>query len=115
MPQRTVRHKVIGRELIDMTDEFYTQPWVLNYMARHNLTKKTFPKIVLQEAHSDHVAKLPQGATLLGTSASAQVEIYCIEDRALCFQSHPDFNSGFMQEHCQLEDYQNGVIKEEHH
>jgi len=54
-------------------------------MDKVGLTRDTFPKMILQESHGDHVAELPEGATLLGYSNSCNVEIYSIGDRALCF------------------------------
>jgi len=115
MPRNEERPKCLGREHIQLTDEFFEQPFVKKYMAKTGLTRETFPNMVLQESHGDHVAELPEGATLLGTSESCKVEIYCIGDRALNFQSHPDFNCGFQQELSEPEYYINGFISEEYH
>lgn len=98
MPINPLRPKVLGRELIVPTNEFYEQRWVKKYMNDKNLDRKSFPNIVLQESHGDHVKDLPKGATLLASSDSCKVEFYCIGDRVLAFQSHPEFNCGFQQE-----------------
>jgi len=95
MPYNSERPKCLGREWIQPTDEFYEQPWVKRYMENNSYERETFPKIVLQESHGDHVSEIPDGATLLASSESCNVEMYSIGDRALCFQSHPDFNCSF--------------------
>lgn len=77
------RPKVLGREFINPTNEFFDQRWVKKYMNDKNLTRKNFPNIVLQESHGDHVKELPTGATLLANSGSCGVEIYCIGERVL--------------------------------
>jgi len=115
MPYNPEKPKVLGREHIKPTDDFFIQPWVKSYMAKHDLTEETFPKIVLQESHGDHVAELPEGATLLANSPSCGVEMYCIGNRALCFQSHPDFNRGLQQELAEPEYFTLGDITEEYH
>jgi hypothetical protein len=51
----------------------------------------------------------------LGFSESCDVEVYCIGDKALCFQSHPDFNCGFQQELSEPEYFWLGQITEEFH
>ena len=85
MPYNAERPKCLGREHIQLTDEFFEQAFVKRYMDKVGLTRETFPKLILQESHGDHVSELPVGATLLGYSESCNVEIYCIGDRALCF------------------------------
>lgn len=64
-------------------------------MKKNNLTKNTFPKIVLQESHGDNITAIPPNATLLASSDSCDIEMYSIGNRVLGFQSHPDFNCGF--------------------
>jgi len=85
MPMNPKRPKVLGRELINPTNEFFEQRWVKKYMNDKNLDRKNFPNIVLQESHGDHVKDLPTGATLLANSGSCGVEFYCIGERALAF------------------------------
>lgn len=115
MPYNAVTPKIIGREEIKPTDEFFEQPFVKRYMEKNLLTRDTFPKVILQESHGDHVVQLPEGGTLLANSASCGVEMYCIGERALCFQSHPDFNCGFQQEISEPEYFTEGLISEEFH
>ena len=85
MPINPLRPKILGRELIISTNEFFEQRWVKKYMNDNELDKNTFPKIVLQESHGDHVKELPKGAALLASSASCNVEFYCIGERVLAF------------------------------
>jgi len=70
---------------------------------------------VLQQSHGDHVSELPAGATLLASSESCGVEFYCIGEKALCFQSHPDFNCGMQLEFNEPEYFTSGSITEEWH
>jgi len=115
MPYNAERPNIIGRELIQPTDEFYSQSWVQSFMTKNNYTMENFPKIVLQQSHGDHVSELPTGATLLASSESCGVEFYCIGERALCFQSHPDFNCGMQLEFNEPEYFISGSITEEWH
>jgi len=115
MPYNSEKPKCLGREHVQLTDDFFEQGFVKRYMDKSGLTRETFPKLILQESHGDHVSELPEGATLLGFSASCNVEVYCIGDRALCFQSHPDFNCGFQQEFSEPEYFWLGQISEEFH
>jgi hypothetical protein len=41
--------------------------------------------------------------------------MFCIGDRALCFQSHPDFNSDLQQQWSEPEYYLEGLISEDFH
>jgi GMP synthase-like glutamine amidotransferase len=47
---------------------------------------------VLPACHSEHVARLPEEATMLAFSKRGQNEIWHINQRVLCIQSHPEFN-----------------------
>ena len=64
------RQKIIGREHIQLTDSFFTMPYVQKYMSDNSLTIDTFPSIVMQQSHGDHVSTLPASATLFGFSDS---------------------------------------------
>lgn len=85
MPHNPHRESCLGRELINMTDDFFQQAFAQRYMGNNGLTQETFPKMVLQESHGDHVAQLPEGGILLGSSESCNVEFYCIGERVFCF------------------------------
>jgi len=104
------RPKILGRESIKLSESFFELAYVQKYMSDQGLTKDTFPTVVLQESHGDSVTKLPDNATLLGFSASCEVEIYGIGDRVLAFQAHPEFNCGFQQELSEPEYFKYGVI-----
>ncbi len=41
------RPKILGRELIKLSDSFFELSYVQRFMKRHNYTKEDFPKIVL--------------------------------------------------------------------
>jgi hypothetical protein len=41
------RVKIIGREHIKLTEDFFGLPYVIKYMEKKGLTKEAFPKIVL--------------------------------------------------------------------
>lgn len=41
------RPKIIGRELIKLTDAFFEQEYVKKYMLNKELTKESFPPLVL--------------------------------------------------------------------
>lgn len=47
--------------------------------------------IALLASHQDQVTALPEGATLLATSAFCPVAAFAVGDRVLCVQAHPEF------------------------
>jgi len=47
MPHNPERPKCLGREHIQLTDEFFQQPFVIRYMEKNGLTRDTFPKLIL--------------------------------------------------------------------
>lgn len=47
--------------------------------------------IALLASHQDQVFDLPEGATLLATSAFCPVAAFAVEDRVFCVQPHPEF------------------------
>ena len=59
---------------------------------------KEMGTLIVHAVHGDHVATLPQGAVNLGYSDRTENEIWRIEDKVLAFQSHPEFNSNFIEE-----------------
>jgi GMP synthase-like glutamine amidotransferase len=78
------RVKIIGRELIKVTADFFNLPYVQKFMKENSYTEETFPKIVMQQSHGDHVVKLPDSATLLGSSDTCNIEMFSIGTRLLC-------------------------------
>jgi len=48
-------------------------------------------EIALLASHQDQVFDLPEGATLLATSAFCPVAAFAVEDRVFCVQPHPEF------------------------
>jgi GMP synthase-like glutamine amidotransferase len=47
--------------------------------------------VALLASHQDQVFDLPEGATLLATSAFCPVAAFAVEDRVFCVQPHPEF------------------------
>ena len=47
--------------------------------------------IALLASHQDQVFDLPEGATLLASSAFCPVAAFAVEDRVFCVQPHPEF------------------------
>jgi GMP synthase-like glutamine amidotransferase len=47
MPKNEETPKCLGREHIQLTDEFFHQSFVVRYMEKNGLTKETFPKMIL--------------------------------------------------------------------
>ena len=41
------RKKIIGRELIQLTDFFYELPYVSSYMKKRGYTRETLPKLIM--------------------------------------------------------------------
>ena len=48
-------------------------------------------ELTLLISHQDQVTALPEGATLIASSAFCPNAAYCIDDQVLCFQGHPEF------------------------
>jgi len=48
--------------------------------------------------HGDHVKELPPNAQQLGSSKRTDNEIWHINERVLCIQSHPEFNVHYIKE-----------------
>ena len=97
------RKKIIGREFIQLKDSFYELPYVSSYMIKKGYTRKTLPKLIMQQSHGDHVVSLPPSATHLGYSSSCKLEMFSIGTRLLCCQPHPDFSQAVQEEISQAE------------
>ena len=99
----------IGKEVIELRQEFFEEPFVRRiiddfinqndsqerYMEQLKLQMGT---LIVHTVHGDHVAMLPQGAVNLGYSDRTENEIWRIDDRVLCVQSHPEFNANYIEE-----------------
>jgi len=78
---------VRGPELVEFTDNFYQLSYV------KNLNVKKTGQLVITQAHGDHISKLPEGAISLGSSKTAKIEAFVMEDRMLGLQGHPEYTS----------------------
>jgi GMP synthase-like glutamine amidotransferase len=47
MPYNPENPKCLGREHIQLTDEFFQQPFVIRFMEKNDLTRETFPRMIL--------------------------------------------------------------------
>jgi len=82
MPNDYIR----GSEPLNIGKEFFELPFV------SGLDIKKTGELTISESHGDHIAKLPEDATLHASSRRTHVEIYTIGDRILGFQGHPEYN-----------------------
>lgn len=57
-----------------------------------------YKQLELLVTHQDQVTRLPEGATLFGSSDPCFNEIYTIDDRVFSIQGHPEFSSDFLRE-----------------
>lgn len=64
-----------------------SRPWMQPSINRFNLLY----------THQDQVVKLPEGATLLGSSNHCPIAAYDLENRFLGIQGHPEFEVPFLQ------------------
>ena len=62
------------------------------------LIKVEMRQLIVPSVHSEHVTKLPKGAKRLGSSDKTKNELWTLDDRLLCMQFHPEFNSFFIEE-----------------
>ena len=53
-------------------------------------------RLAVLQAHGDCVVSLPNGATLLGSSATAPVEMFALGEDVLAVQGHPELDAGAM-------------------
>ena len=100
----------IGKEIITLDSAFYRQEFfrieVENLIkmgirdSEGSLDKKRADKIIKQElaelivhaTHSENVVEMPDGGEVLAWSERCPHEIWRLQDRVLCLQSHPEFN-----------------------
>ena len=99
----------IGKETIDLREEFFEEPFVKASLDEFILAspepekylsqfKLELGSLIVHAVHGDHVAVLPQNAVNLGYSDRTENEIWRVEDRVLCVQSHPEFNANYIEE-----------------
>ena len=92
-----------------MNEDFFEQPYVREVMnpllngakdteKMSDAIKEELEELIVPAAHSEHVTQLPKGAKCLGSSAKTKNEIWTLDDRVLCMQFHPEFNSYFIEE-----------------
>jgi len=89
-------HKVgfkAATEEITLKNEFFDQPYVRAHRA---LCEKKPKALVCVKSHGDHITKLPEDAVLLGSSETANVEIFAVGDRFFATQGHPEYSSDFV-------------------
>ena len=63
-----------------------------------DVIKREMEELVVPSVHAEHVTKLPKGARRLGSSEKTKNEIWTMDNRVLCMQFHPEFNSFFIEE-----------------
>lgn len=63
------------------TKNFYNKSRSFNYEE----------KIFLHQSHGDHVSQIPEKAEILAFSDDTKVEMFCLEEKILGLQSHPEF------------------------
>jgi GMP synthase-like glutamine amidotransferase len=54
-------------------------------------------QLSLLASHQDQVSRLPDGATLIASSAFCPIAAYAIGQQVLCFQGHPEFVPEYAQ------------------
>ena len=81
-----------GNDEIFFTEEFYNQPYVRAYKELCGRKPKALSYV---KGHGDHISTLPKDALLLATSATTEVELFCIGDQFLGTQGHPEVTSDF--------------------
>ena len=75
-----------------------------------NSLKEELKLQVVPSTHSDYVVRLPQNAVQLASSKRGQYEIWHIDQRVLCMQSHPEFNANLILETIVHKMYDNGKL-----
>ncbi|WP_137817765.1 amidotransferase [Pseudomonas sp. 2FG] len=72
-------------------------------------------------SHQDQVTALPENATVIASSEFCPIAAYCIDDRVLCFQGHPEFVHDYSkallemrQQHLGEQIYQQGIASLQH-
>jgi GMP synthase-like glutamine amidotransferase len=80
-------------EEITLMKEFWDQPFVKTH---RTLCVKKPKSLVVIKSHGDHITKLPEDATLLGSSETTKVEIFTVGDRFFATQGHPEYSTDFV-------------------
>lgn len=101
----------IGKEIIELRTQFFEEPFVKSLIDdfinssddpdryKEQLTHVEFMgSLVVHAVHGDHVTVLPHSAVNLGYSDRSPNEIWRIDNRVLAIQSHPEFNSNYIEE-----------------
>jgi len=100
---------VLKRETVVLTESFTDRPAFAAALAAFppTATRKTGrsekknggaapARLAVLQAHGDCVVSLPNGATLLGSSATAPVEMFALGEDVLAVQGHPELDAGAM-------------------
>ena len=100
---------VLKRETVVLTESFTDRPAFAAALAAFPPTalRKTGrsekknggaapARLAVLQAHGDCVVSLPNGATLLGSSATAPVEMFALGEDVLAVQGHPELDAGAM-------------------
>ena len=100
---------VLKRETVVLTESFTDRPAFAAALAAFppTATRKTArsekknggaapARLAVLQAHGDCVVSLPNGATLLGSSATAPVEMFALGEDVLAVQGHPELDAGAM-------------------
>lgn len=99
----------IGKEVIEVREIFFDKIFV-RHVIEDFIESQTDPghyrsqfkielgSLIVHTVHGDHVSVLPQGATNLAYSDRTENEIWMIDERVLCIQSHPEFNASYIEE-----------------
>ena len=100
---------VLKRETVVLTESFTDRPAFAAALAAFPPTalRKTGrsekknggaapARLAVLQAHGDCVVSLPNGATLLGSSATAPIEMFALGEDVLAVQGHPELDAGAM-------------------
>ena len=99
---------VLKRETVVLTESFTDRPafaaalaafppTALRKTGRSEKKNGAAPaRLAVLQAHGDCVVSLPNGATLLGSSATAPVEMFALGEDVLAVQGHPELDAGAM-------------------
>lgn len=99
----------IGKKVIEVEEEFFELPYVrqlytaligkaANKVKMEHEIHRELEQLVVPAAHSEHVTKMPKGARRLGSSEKSKNEIWTLDNRVLCLQFHPEYNTFFIEE-----------------
>ena len=113
----------IGKETIELMSEFFEEPFVRSVIDEFVQTsenpqryfetlKEELGSLIVHAVHRDHVSVLPLGAVKLGYSDRTDHEIWKMDDRVLCIQSHPEFNASYIEELVINKMYEEGKLND---